>query len=122
MVRNINWNSANIAVWNKITFPRNNSDKQRGKIASEIMERKEAESEMEKLGEDADIYIACAGLTRFGGIDAILGNYICSLLEKIERLEKDKDRRLSLKDAVNAKMMVNRERIFDENMHHIGKK
>lgn len=122
MVRNINWTSANIAVWNKITFPRNNSDKQRGKIASEILEFKEAKGEMAKLAELADVYIASAGLTRFGDNERVLGGFICWLLEQFDRLEKDKDKRLSLKDAVNAKMMVNRERMFDENMHHIGKK
>ena len=108
-----NWNSANIAVWNKTRFPNNTGDKQRAKLAGEMMEYFEATDKAHKLEEKADVYIAAAGLIRFGGNDAIIGNFICYKLE-----QEDTDGRL--KYAISQKMIENIKREFDENMQHIG--
>lgn len=107
-----NWTSANIAVWNKSKFPKNSATKQRRKLAGEMQEFKEAITPAHRLEELADVYIASAGLTRFGGNDAIIGNFICSVLES-------EDKKGKLQYAVGQKMLENIEREFDENMQHI---
>lgn len=107
-----NWNSANIATWNKARFPNNTGEKQRVKLAGEITEYNEAIKPEHKLEELADVYIASAGLTRFGGNDAKIGSFICSVLEGA-------DKKGRLQYAVSQKMLINIERQFDENMHHI---
>lgn len=109
-----NWTSANIAVWNKSKFPNNTAARQRMKLAGEITEYNEAVKPEHKLEELADVYIASAGLTRFGGNDAKIGSFICSFLESM-------DKKGRLQYAVGKKMLENIERQFDENMHHIGR-
>lgn len=112
-VKNYNWNSANIANWNKITFPKNTKEKQIRKLESEITEWREAVTRQHKLEELADIFIASAGLTRFSNI----GNFMCYLLQLLDDENKNKH---VLHDAVDVKMNINRKRTFDEDMHHIG--
>ena len=106
------WTSANIAVWNKSRFPKNTGDKQLAKLAGEIAEFKEAKGRDHKLEELADVFIASAGLTRFGGNYGAVGGFICYVLN----IQDDKG---ELKNAVSSKMLKNIEREFDENMHHI---
>ena len=113
VAKNYGWNSANIVVWNRIKFPHNTPFKQLCKIASEIREWREARGEQRKLEELADIYIATAGLMRFDGIYRDIGSFVCFALIQLD----GKDCRL--KDAIDAKMIINRQRDFDENMHHI---
>ena len=81
MIHWYNWTSANIAVWNKSKFPNNTVARQRMKLAGEITEFNEAITPEHKLEELADVYIASAGLTRFGGNDAKIGSFICSFLK-----------------------------------------
>lgn len=107
-----NWTSANIAVWNKTKFPDNKPLRQLRKVAGEMVEYKEAVTPVRRLEELADVYIASAGLIRFGGIYAIFGNFICSFLE-------GDDKKGRLQYAVGQKMLINIERQFDEKMHHI---
>jgi hypothetical protein len=107
-----NWNSANIATWNKARFPNNTGEKQRAKLAGEMIEFKQAVGREHKLEELADVFIASAGLTRFGGHDKIIGAFICFILNA-------QDDKGLLKYAVNKKMLKNIEREFDEQMHHI---
>ena len=107
-----NWNSANIAVWNKSRFPNNTGDKQLAKLAGEIIEFKQARGRDHKLEELADVFIASAGLTRFGGNYGAVGGFICYVLNA-------QDVKGVLKYAVSQKMLKNIERQFDENMHHI---
>ena len=107
-----NWTSANIAVWNKSKFPDNKPLRQLRKVAGEMVEYNEAKTPEHRLEELSDVYIASAGLIRFGGIYAIIGNFICSFLESM-------DKKGRLQYAVGKKMLENIERQFDENMHHI---
>lgn len=119
MLKNFNWNVLNIATWNKTTFPDNNKAKQLRKLESEITEWKEAIAKQHKLEELADIFIASAGLSRFSNI----GGFICRLLQIIDANDAtiNPDKHISLKDAIDCKMIINRERVFDEKMHHIGR-
>jgi hypothetical protein len=116
-MRNLNWNILNIATWNKITFPDNSKLKQLRKLESEITEWKEAIAKQHKLEELADIFIASAGLSRF----SVLGGFICHLLQIIDANDAviHPDKHISLKDAIDCKMLINRERTFDKQMHHI---
>jgi hypothetical protein len=112
-VKYYGWNSANIVVWNRVKFPDNTPQKQLAKLSGEIKEWREARGEQRKLEELADIYIATAGLMRFDGIYRDIGSFVCFALIQLD----GKDCRL--KDAIDAKMIINRQRDFDENMHHI---
>lgn len=112
MRRWFNWNSANIAVWNKSKFPDNKPLRQLRKVAGEMVEYSEAKTPEHRLEELADVYIASAGLIRFGGIYAVIGNFICSLLEELDVKGK-------LQYAIGKKMLVNIEREFDKKMQHI---
>ena len=112
-VKYYGWNSANIVVWNRVKFPDNTPQKQLAKLAGEIKEWREAKGEQRKLEELADVFIATAGLMRFDGCYRDIANFFCYVLEQLDC--KD----CLLRDAVDAKMIINRTRQFDENMHHI---
>ena len=107
------WNVLSIATWNKSKFRNNTATKQRRKLAGEIEEFREAMTGKDKLAELADVYIASAGLTRFGGSSGVIGAFICDVLDRLDDTGV-------LKNAVWSKMRINTEREFDENMHHIG--
>jgi hypothetical protein len=116
-IKNYNWTSANIATWNKVTFPDNNRIKQLTKLESEISEWKQAIARQHKLEELADIFIAAAGFSRFSSV----GSFICYLLQILDANDAviNPSKHLSLKDAIDCKMIINRQRKFDEQMHHI---
>ena len=111
-----NWDILSIATWNKSKFPQNTIMKQFRKVAGEIGEWKEARTRQHRLEELADIYIASAGLTRFGTLGTI-GSFICFLMQIIDGMGMETG---TLKYAVNVKMRENVEREFDEQMQHIS--
>lgn len=112
-IKKYGWNSANIVVWNRIKFPNNTPSCQLSKLAGEIQEWREAKGEQRKLEELADIFIATAGLMRFDGVYRDVASFFCFVMQQLDGKE------CKLKDAVDAKMIINREREFDKNMHHI---
>lgn len=104
------WNVANIANWNKIRFPDNSEWKQYRKVKEEVREFKRAKGYNDRLEELADVYIALAGLSRFSAV----GDFLCYVFTKMDGFEK-------LQKAVTNKMNENVKRVFDRNMHHIGR-
>lgn len=102
------WDCERIANWNKYRFPLNRMSKQIRKVEEEISEFKGACKRENRLEELADIYIACAGLSRF----TTLGSFFCKVIEALPDF-------YTLKQAINSKMVKNNLRTFDEDMHHI---
>lgn len=109
------WDLLCIATWNKSKFPKNTATMQLRKLAGEIDEWKEAKTRKHRLEELADVYIASAGLTRFGIIGKI-GSFICFLMQV---LDAQGEKQGELQYAVDVKMRENVERTFDENMQHV---
>ena len=102
------WDCERIANWNKYRFPLNRMTKQIRKIEEEIGEFNGACKRENRLEELADVYIACAGLSRF----STMGEFFCRIMEALPDFYE-------LRQAINAKMAKNNQRTFDEDMHHI---
>lgn len=115
MVKLRHWDLLCIATWNKSKFPRNTTQGQLRKIVGEIKEWRDAVGSQHKLEELADVYIASAGLTRFGELGNI-GSFICQILQVLDSQGMETGR---LQYAVDVKMRENVEREFDENMQHV---
>lgn len=103
-----NWDQDKIRKWNMYRFPTNKTLDQIKKIEGEIKEFKTAVGYGNKQEELADVYIACAGLSRFSS----LGSFVCDVFESMPDFYK-------LQSIINLKMEINSLRKFDEDMHHI---